>query len=91
MNRVGDPDSLVWIDAPRASRMRLRERRGVVTDLSGLARIAISLFSRFELMRFVHMYLGEEDSSVAAKRLFRQVQRHLSRRMPRPLELPFPD
>jgi tRNA A-37 threonylcarbamoyl transferase component Bud32 len=91
VNRAGDPDSLVWIDAPRASRMHFRERRGVVTDLSGLARMAISLFSRCELMRFIHTYLGEEGGSVEAKRLFRQVQRHLSRRMPRPVELPFPD
>ena len=91
VNRSGDPESLVWIDAPRASRMRFRERRGVVTDLSGLARIAISLFSRFELMRFIHMYLGEDAGSGEAKRLFRQVQDHLSRRMPRPLQLQFPD
>jgi hypothetical protein len=91
INPAGEPDSLVWIDAPRASRMRLRGRRGVVTDLSGLARIAISLFSRFELMRFVHLYLGAGASGAEAKRLFRQVQHHLSRRMPRPVELPFPD
>lgn len=91
VNPAGEPGSLVWIDAPRASRMRLRARRGVITDLSGLARIAISLFSRFELMRFVHLYLGEGASGVDAKRLFRQVQQHLSRRMPRPVDLPFPD
>ena len=91
VNPAGDPDSMVWIDAPRASRMRLRERRGVITDLSGLARIAISLFSRFELMRFIHIYLGEKGSSAEAKRLFKQVHRHLGRRMPRPVDLPFPD
>jgi tRNA A-37 threonylcarbamoyl transferase component Bud32 len=91
VNAQGDPESLVWIDAPRASRMLFRERRGVVTDLSGLARIAISLFSRFELMRFVHLYLGAEGGSTEAKRLFSQVQRHLGRRMPRPVNLPFPD
>ena len=91
VNPAGDPASLVWIDAPRASRMRFRERRGVITDLSGLARIAISLFSRFELMRFIHTYLGEKGTSAEAKQLFRQVQRHLGRRMPRPIDLPFPD
>jgi len=91
VNPAGDPASLVWIDAPRASRMRFRERRGVITDLSGLARIAISLFSRFELMRFIHIYLGDAGNSSEAKRLFRQVQRHLGRRMPRPVDLPYPD
>ena len=91
VNRNGDPDSLVWIDAPRASRMRFRERRGVVTDLSGLARVAISLFSRSELMRFLRMYLGESTTRSERKRLFRQIQSHLSRRMPKPLHLSFPD
>ena len=91
VNPAGEADSLVWIDAPRASRMRLRERRGVITDLSGLARIAISLFSRFELMRFIHIYLGDAGNSAEAKRLFRQVSGHLGRRMPRPVDLPFPD
>lgn len=91
INPEGEPGSLVWIDAPRASRMRLRERRGVITDLSGLARMAISLFSRFELMRWLHLYLGEGAGGADAKRLFRQVQRHLERRMPRPVDLSFPD
>ncbi|MCB1801720.1 MAG: hypothetical protein KDI82_08550 [Gammaproteobacteria bacterium] len=87
----GDPRSLVWIDAPRASRMRLRHRRGVITDLSGLARIAISLFSRSECMRFLRIYLGDEASPGERKRLFRAVQRHLGRRMPAPLELDYAD
>jgi hypothetical protein len=42
-------------------------------------------------MRFIHLYLGESSSSVEAKHLFRQVQRHLGRRVPRPVALTFPD
>jgi hypothetical protein len=91
INPSGDPDSLVWIDAPRASRMWLRHRRGVITDLSGLARTATSLFSRFELMRFLHFYLGPGAPRGEAKRLFREVQRHLGRRPPKALELAYPD
>jgi len=91
INSEGDPASLVWIDAPRASRMRWRARRGVVTDLSALARIAINVFSRSELMRFLHMYLAGTGSAGEAKRLFREVGQHLARRMPRPLDLSFPD
>ncbi len=87
----GDPDSLVWIDAPRASSMPGRSRRGVVTDLSGLARIALSLFSRGDRMRFLKLYLGDDDSRAARHRLFREVQAHLGRRMPRPLSLSYPD
>lgn len=90
INPDGDPSSLVLIDAPRASRMRLRQYRGVVTDLSGLSRIAISLFSRFELMRLLHVYLGKERRA-EAKRLFRSIQKHLGRRMPKPLDLTYPD
>jgi len=87
----GAPDSLVWIDAPRASTMPGRRHRGVVTDLSGLARIAISLFSRTDLMRFLRLYLGRRDSREARRNLFRDVQRHLGRRMPQPLALEYPD
>ena len=87
----GDPESLVWIDAPRASTMPGRRRRGVYTDLSGLARIAISLFSRTDLMRFLRLYLGPEDSRAARRQLFRDVQRHLGRRMPKPFVLDYPD
>lgn len=91
INTKGDPDSVVWIDAPRASRMRLRHRRGVVTDLSGLARIAISVFSRAECMRFLRLYLGEEADRTQRKRLFRSIHNHLSRRLPVPVELDYAD
>ena len=87
----GDPETLVWIDAPRASTMPGRRHRGVVTDLSGLARVALSLFSRTDLMRFLRLYLGPEDSRTARRQLFLDVGRHLSRRMPRPLVLKYPD
>ncbi|MCP3669572.1 MAG: hypothetical protein GY814_03925 [Gammaproteobacteria bacterium] len=72
----------VWIDAPRASCMYLRRRRGVVVDLSGLARIAISLLSRYDRMRFVWDYLGDSRRPGDATRLYREVARHLGRRMP---------
>ncbi len=72
----------VWIDAPRASCMRLRRRRGAVVDLSGLARIAISLLSRYDRMRFIWNYLGGSRRPGDAARLYREVARHLGRRMP---------
>jgi tRNA A-37 threonylcarbamoyl transferase component Bud32 len=73
----------VWIDAPRASSMRLRQRRGVVVDLSGLARIAISLLSKYDRMRFVCSYLGDTRRPGDASRLYREVASHLGRRMPK--------
>ncbi len=75
----------VWIDAPRASRKRFRERRGIIVDLSGLARVAVSLLSKYDRMRFVWRYLGEERQPGEAKRLYSEVASHLSRRPPKPL------
>ncbi len=72
----------VWIDAPRASRMHIRRRRGAVVDLSGLARIAISLLSKYDRMRFVWNYLGDSRRPGDASRLYREVSQHLGRRMP---------
>lgn len=87
----GGQYSTVWIDAPRASRMRMRKRRGIVTDLSALARMAISMLSPYEMMRFLCRYLGPDRKPGEAKRLFRNVAAHLSRRVPKPVHLPFPD
>jgi tRNA A-37 threonylcarbamoyl transferase component Bud32 len=72
----------VWIDAPRASRMRLRRHRGIVVDMSGLARIAITLLSKYDRMRFVCKYLGDSRKPGEASRLYRDVANHLGRRMP---------
>lgn len=72
----------VWIDAPRASHMRLRSHRGIVVDLSGLARVAISLLSKYDRMRFVCRYLGSSRMPGEASRLYRDVACHLGRRMP---------
>lgn len=80
--------STVWIDAPRASSMRFRGRRGVVVDLSGLARYGISLLSKYDRMRFVWKYLEGDRKAGDAKRLYLEVARHLGRRPPRLLKLP---
>jgi hypothetical protein len=73
----------VWIDAPRASRMFLRNGRGVVADLSCLARIAVTLLSSYDRMRFIWRYLGDGREPGDAKRLYRKVAAHLGRRPPR--------
>jgi serine/threonine protein kinase len=91
IQQQGDSYTPVWIDAPRASRMRFRRRRGIVVDLSGLARIAVSLLSKYDRMRFVCGYLGRDRDPGEAKRLYRQVARHLGRRPPQPVSLPAAD
>ena len=78
----------VWIDAPRADIKRLRRKRGIMVDLSGLARMAVSMLSVYARMRFICQYLGRERQPGEAKRLFLQVAGHLSRRPPKPVQLP---
>ena len=78
----------VWIDAPRADIKRLRRKRGIMVDLSGLARMAVSMLSVYARMRFICQYLGRERQPGEAKRLFLQVAAHLSRRPPKPVQLP---
>lgn len=82
LQKRGERFMPVWIDAPRASRMRLRHHRGVVVDMSGLARIAISLLSKYDRMRFVCKYLGYSRKPGEASGMYRDVARHLGRRMP---------
>jgi len=88
VQKQGDDYLTVWIDAPRASTMPFRRRRGVVVDLAGLARIAVSLLSRYDRMRFIWRYLGEGRKPGDAKRLYREVAANLSRRPPRAIPLP---
>jgi len=80
--------STVWIDAPRASKMLFRKHRGAVVDLSGLARLAISLLSVYDRMRFICKYLGSERNPGDAAHLYREVSSHLERRPPKPITLP---
>jgi hypothetical protein len=78
----------VWIDCPRAFERRLWRNRGVVVDLSCLARLAVGYLSLYDRYRFLRGYLGPDAEPGRVKRLFRQVQAHLERRPPRPLKLP---
>jgi hypothetical protein len=88
VQKQGDHYATVWIDAPRASRMQFRGRRGAIVDLAGLARIAVSLLSVYDRMRFVCRCLGKGRKPGDAKRLYRQVAANLGRRPPRPIPLP---
>ena len=75
-----------WIDCPRGRYMHLMPGRGQTVDLSSLARLALSYLSRTQRLRFIHDYLGEGASRQRARRLFRKIDRHLSKRMPRVLD-----
>ena len=51
-------------------------------------RLALGYLSLYDRYRFLRGYLGREAEPFQVKRLFRQVQAHLERRPPRPLQLP---
>jgi tRNA A-37 threonylcarbamoyl transferase component Bud32 len=87
LQQQGEELTLYWIDAPRAKIRRWRRRRGVILDLSALARVAVFVTSCFERMRFLRAYLGPDAAPGAASRLYRDVARHLARRPPPPLQL----
>jgi hypothetical protein len=59
------------------------KNRGVVQDLSGLARIAITITSKYNYMRFVCRYLGDFRWLGEASRHCRQLVTHLGQRMPK--------
>lgn len=87
LQELDDDYRTIWIDPPRASRMLLRERRGIVKDLSALARPAVSIFSKYEQMRFICHYLGADRAPGEAKHLYRKVNAHLTRHKPKALQL----
>ncbi len=88
IQRVAGRYTPVWIDCPRADVKRLRWRRGVIVDLSALARLALSYLNPRERYRFLRRYLGPGAPRGQAKQLFRKVEAHLARRPPRKLDLP---
>ena len=61
-----------WIDCPRGRYMRLRSGRGMVVDLSSLARLSLSYLSKSQRLRFIYDYLGEAGSRQRARRLFKK-------------------
>jgi len=73
----------VWIDCPRGDVKRIRWRRGVVGDLSALARVALSLCTVRERWRFLRMYCGPHATRGQIKALWGRVAAHLARRPPR--------
>jgi len=78
----------IWIDCPRADFRRLRWRRGVMVDLSGLGRLALSYCSLHARYRFLRSYLGNQATKGEVKRLYRRIQAHQARRPVTPVQLP---
>lgn len=70
----------VIIDCPRAFVSRLRRRYGITTDLSALARLALSYLTLYQRYRLLAIYLGPAAGPAERKYWFRRVQRRYERR-----------
>jgi hypothetical protein len=77
----------VFIDCPRAFVSRLRGRYGVTTDLSALARLAVSYLTFPQQYHFLAAYLGAAVGSGTRKDWYRRVQRRLDKRPPKIISL----
>jgi tRNA A-37 threonylcarbamoyl transferase component Bud32 len=72
----------IWIDCPRAARIRLRKRRSVIIDLGRLGRLAGQYLSVKQQLRWLHAYLGPQARKKDVKKLYSEVKDYLDRRRP---------
>jgi tRNA A-37 threonylcarbamoyl transferase component Bud32 len=77
----------VIIDCPRAFVSRLRRRYGIITDLSALARLAVSYLTLYQRYHFLAACLGSNADSGTRKDWYRRVQRRLDKRPPKIIKL----
>ena len=77
----------VIIDCPRAFVSRLRRRYGITTDLSALARLAVSYLTLNQRYHFLTACLGPAAGPGARKDWYRRVQRRLDKRPPKIIKL----
>lgn len=86
-----DDYRLIWIDCPRARYIRLQHGRSRLVELGALARLALGYLSPYQQMRFLRQFLGAGQHLHQAKQLFLEIRNYLSRRPPRPVDLPVRD
>ncbi|MCD6533019.1 MAG: hypothetical protein J7L25_02930 [Deltaproteobacteria bacterium] len=75
---------LWWIDSPRGRKLpSWRREYGVIYDLSGLGRMALSFLSRSQRLRFLYAYCGPEATREKVKKLALKINQHLQRHPPK--------
>ena len=77
----------VFIDCPRAFVSCMRRDYGVTTDMSALARLAVSYLTLGQRYRFLAACLGKQADAAARKACYRRVQRRLGKRLPKMISL----
>lgn len=74
---------LIWIDCPRSRRLASNDYRGIVIDLSAMARVGFRILTPGQQMRFLLDYTGEDRA--LARKIYRSIANELAKRPPRPL------
>jgi hypothetical protein len=82
-NRPEQALKLIWIDCPRSRRGAANDYRGMVTDLSAMARVGCRVLTPGQQMRFLLDYTDNDHA--LARKLYRSIAAKLSKRPPRPL------
>jgi tRNA A-37 threonylcarbamoyl transferase component Bud32 len=87
VQRRGEEYYPVFIDCPRAFVSCLRRGYGVNTDMSALARLAVSYLTLTQRYRFLAACLGNQADAATRKTWYRRVQRRLGKRQPKKISL----
>ncbi|HDS16801.1 MAG TPA: hypothetical protein ENN66_09410 [Proteobacteria bacterium] len=76
-----------WIDSPRGNQLPAwLHDYGRVHDLASLCRMALFFLSRSQRLRFLHDYCGPSVSRRRIRKLVLQIDRHLQRNPPKPIQ-----
>ena len=85
--RTGEIEGLWWIDSPRGKTLPAwRREHGIVHDLAGLSRLALSFLTRSQRLRFLYSYCGPGTTRKEIKKLAEKINQHLQRNPPKPVK-----
>ncbi|TNF99069.1 MAG: hypothetical protein EP297_06500 [Gammaproteobacteria bacterium] len=84
LKHVTEEDCLIWIDCPRSRFMKPFSEKGVISDLTAMARIGSLVLTPGQRMRFLMKYTNGNRSK--ARNYYQNISRELAKRPPRSLE-----
>ena len=77
-------EGIWWIDSPRGKILPAwRSEHGIVHDLAGLSRLALSFLSRSQRLRFLYAYCGPGTTRKEINNLTEKINQHLQRNPPK--------
>ena len=83
-NPSGKIVGIWWIDSPRGKKLPAwRREHGIVHDLAGLSRLALSFLTRSQRLRFLYAYCDPGTTRKEIKKLAEKINQHLQRNPPK--------